>query len=274
MSENTAPQNTPTGSVGTAPAAGADRWAFDFTGKKVAITGGSRGMGFEMARAFSALGAEVAIASRKIAACEDAAERITAETGGRVRAYALQAADWDQCTAFAHTVWDDLGGIDVLVNNAGSSPLYDSVSGISEELYDKVIGLNLKGPFRLSALLGEKMAEAGGGSVVNISSIAALHPKASTVPYSAAKAGLNATTIALAHAYGPNVRVNAVVPGTFLTDIAKHWDMAAFGERAKSFASERGGEPDEIVGAVLYLASSMASYTTGALLTVDGGAPS
>ncbi|MCX0276926.1 SDR family oxidoreductase [Nocardia zapadnayensis] len=273
-----APAEATAGTPGTgtsgAGISGAGRWAFDFTGKRVVITGGSRGMGFEMARAFSSLGAEVAIASRKIASCEDAAARITTETGGRVHPYALQAADWDQCTEFSHRVWDELGGVDVLVNNAGSSPLYDSVAGISEELYDKVIGLNLKGPFRLSALLGERMAERGGGSIVNISSIAALHPKPSTVPYSAAKAGLNATTIALAHAYGPSVRVNAVVPGTFLTDIAKHWDMEAFGRRAKSFAAERGGEPDEIVGAVLYLASSLASYTTGALLTVDGGAPS
>lgn len=248
-------------------------WAFDFTGKKVVITGGSRGLGFEMARAFSSLGAEVIIASRKIESCQAAASEITAETGGKVHAYALHVADWDQCTEFARTVWQDHGKIDVLVNNAGSSPLYDKVSGISEELYDKVIGLNLKGPFRLSALLGEKMVEAGGGSIVNISSIASLHPKPTTVPYSAAKAGLNATTTALAHAYGPDVRVNAVVPGTFLTDISQHWDQEAFAQRAQEFAAKRGGEPDEIVGAVLYMASSLSTYTTGALLTVDGGAP-
>jgi NAD(P)-dependent dehydrogenase (short-subunit alcohol dehydrogenase family) len=248
-------------------------WEFDFTGKKVVITGGSRGLGFEMACAFSTLGAHVVIASRKLEACQDAAERISAQTGGKVSSYALQVADWDQCTEFAESVWEDLGGVDVLVNNAGSSPLYDSISGISEALYDKVIGLNLKGPFRLSALLGEKMAAAGGGAIVNISSIASLHPKPGTVPYSAAKAGLNATTVALAHAYGPDVRVNCVVPGTFLTDVSKHWDQEAFQERAQEFAAKRGGQPEEIVGAVLYLSSSLASYTTGALLTVDGGAP-
>lgn len=249
-----------------------NKWAFDFTGKKVVITGGSRGLGFQMARAFSSLGAEVIIASRKLESCQTAASTITAETGGKVHAYALHAADWEQCTEFAHKVWEEHGKIDVLVNNAGSSPLYDKVTDISEELYDKVVGLNLKGPFRLSALLGEKMSESGGGAIVNISSIASVNPKPDTVPYSAAKAGLNATTVALAHTYGPDVRVNAVVPGTFLTDISQHWDQEAFAQRAQNFAAKRGGEPEEIVGAVLYLSSSMASYTTGALLTVDGGA--
>ncbi|HLR45480.1 MAG TPA: SDR family oxidoreductase, partial [Brevibacterium sp.] len=207
-------------------------WTFDFTDQTVVITGGSRGLGFEMARAFSSLGAHVVIASRELDACREAAARITAETGGRVSAYALQVTDWDQCTAFAQTVWDDLGGVDVLVNNAGSSPLCDSLTDISETLFDKVIGLNLKGPFRLASILGEKMAESGGGAIVNISSIASQHPRPATLPYAAAKAGLNAMTVALAHAYGPRVRVNAVVPGAFLTDVAEHWDREAFEERA------------------------------------------
>lgn len=248
-------------------------WAFDFTGKKVVITGGSRGLGLEMATAFSSLGADVAIASRKLEACEAAAAAITEKTGNRVRAYGLNAGDWDQVSAFADQVWSDMGGVDALVNNAGSSPLYESITGISEELYDKVIGLNVKGPFRLGALLGERMQQAGQGSIVNISSIASLKPRPDVVPYAAAKAGLNATTEALAHAYGPEVRVNCVVPGTFLTDVSKHWDMEVFQERAQAFAAKRGGQPEEIVGAVLYLSSSLASYTTGALLVVDGGAP-
>lgn len=258
--------------TGSAPGAGEFR--FDFTGKRVVITGGSRGLGFEMARAFSLLGAEVLIASRRLESCEDAARRITAETGGAVHARSVRVTDWDEVTAFAEVAWDVLGGVDVLVNNAGSSPLYDSIIGIEEALFDKVLGLNLKGPFRLAALLSERMIDAGiEGSVVNISSIASLYPKPATVPYSAAKAGLNAVTVALAHAYGPHVRVNCVVPGTFLTDVSKHWDMGAFEQRAQSFAMKRGGDPKEIVGAVLYLSSSLASYTTGTLITVDGGAP-
>src|SRR5690625_259644 len=128
----------------------------DLTATKVVITGGSRGLGFQMACAFSSLGAEVIIASRKLESCQTAASTITAETGGKVHAYALHAADWEQCTEFAHKVWEEHGKIDVLVNNAGSSPLYDNVTDISEQLYDIVGRLNLKGPFRLSALLGAK----------------------------------------------------------------------------------------------------------------------
>src|SRR5699024_6000862 len=180
-------------------------WTFDFTDQTVVITGGSRGLGFEMARAFSSLGAHVVIASRELDACREAAARITAETGGRVSAYALQVTDWDQCTAFAQTVWDDLGGVDVLVNNAGSSPLCDSLTDISETLFDKVIGLNLKGPFRLSALLGERMVEAGGGAIVNISSIASQSPRPEPQPYAAAKARLNWAPTAPAQPYGQSV---------------------------------------------------------------------
>ncbi|WP_051297853.1 SDR family NAD(P)-dependent oxidoreductase [Brevibacterium album] len=278
-------------------------WAFDFSGRTVVVTGGSRGLGHRMARAFSTLGARVVIASRKLDACEATAAAITAETGGEVHARALQVADWDACTAFAHEVWETFGGIDVLVNNAGSSPPYGRLSEISEALYDRVIGLNLKGPFRLAAILGERMweraeAAAGGavsagtaaggpgasgtvpepasrrgGAILNISSTAAVHPRPHTVPYGAAKAGLNATTQALAAAYGPHVRVNAIVPGTFLTDVSAHWDAEEFARRAQTFAARRGGDPEEIVGAALYLCSDMAGYTTGSLLTVDGGAP-
>ncbi|WP_349826939.1 SDR family NAD(P)-dependent oxidoreductase [Brevibacterium litoralis] len=258
---------------GAAVGAGASGspWQFDFRGRRVVVTGGSRGLGLQMARAFSQLGAEVVIASRKLENCEAAAAAIAQETGGTVHPLQVRMTDWESVESFAQQVLDRVGAVDVLVNNAGSSPLYDSVAGIGEELFDKVLGLNLKGPFRLAALFAEQMP--AGGSIVNISSIAARHPRASTLPYSAAKAGLEAATVALAHAYGPGVRVNAVVPGTFLTDVSKHWDMESFQQRAESFALKRGGDPEEIVGAVLYLSSPMASYTTGSLLTVDGGAP-
>src|SRR5262249_36057290 len=140
-------------------------------------------------------------------------------------------------------------------------------------LFDKVIDVNLKGPFRLTALLGSRMAADEGGSVINISSAGAVHPRPGILPYAAAKAGLNAITVGFAHAFGPSVRVNAIMAGTFLTDVSKAWDAEKFAQRAQGFAARRGGEPDEIVGAALYLASDLASYTTGSVLTVDGGQP-
>ena len=170
-------------------------------------------------------------------------------------------------------VYDEFGQLDVLVNNAGMSPLYDDVANVSEELFDKVLGVNLKGPFRLMALVGTRMAAGDGGSIINISSMGAVRPRPAILPYAAAKAGLNALTVGFAHTFGPTVRVNAIMAGTFLTDVSKAWDMEAFDQRAQGFAAKRGGRPDEIVGAALYLASDASSFTTGSILTVDGGQP-
>jgi NAD(P)-dependent dehydrogenase (short-subunit alcohol dehydrogenase family) len=142
---------------------------------------------------------------------------------------------------------------------------------VSEDLFDKVIGVNLKGPFRLSSLVGTRMAAGDGGSIIMVSSIASQRPSPTEAPYGAAKAGVNSLTGSLAAAFGPKVRVNCIVPGPFLTDISKAWDMEAFNARAKSaFALGRGGQPHEVVGAALYLASNASSYTTGALINIDG----
>ena len=131
--------------------------------------------------------------------------------------------------------------------------------------------MNLKGPFRLTALVGERMAAGDGGSIINVSSTASIRPTPNVIPYAAAKAGLNAMTEAFALAYGPKVRVNCIMPGPFLTDISKAWDMPAFERQAKGFALRRGGDPDEIVGAAIYFASDASSFTTGAILRIDGG---
>ena len=144
---------------------------------------------------------------------------------------------------------------------------------MSEGLFDKVIGVNLKAPCRLSANVGQRMAEAGGGCIINISSTASVGASPGAEPYGAAKAGLNALTRSFAAAYGPSVRGNCSMAGPFLTDISKAWDMEVFNKHAAaSIPMQRGGEPDEILGAALYLASDSASFTTGAILPVDGGA--
>ena len=123
------------------------------------------------------------------------------------------------------------------------------------------------------ANVGERMVGDGGGSIINITSVASQRPSPHAEPYGAAKAGLNALTRSFASALGPTVRVNAIIAGPFLTDISKAWDLEAFGKQAEqTVAAQRGGEPEEIIGAALYLASRSSGFTTGALLNVDGGA--
>jgi NAD(P)-dependent dehydrogenase (short-subunit alcohol dehydrogenase family) len=244
---------------------------FDLTGRLAVVTGGTRGLGLAMVRAFASAGAEVFVVSRKPDACDDVVASLRAE-GLNAAGCACHVGHWDELEPLVDRIYDEHGRIDVLVNNAGISPVYGKLSEVTEELFDKVIGVNLKGPFRLAALVGERMVAAGGGSIINISSTGAIRPTSDIVPYSAAKAGVNAMTVGLAHAFGPTVRVNAVMPGPFLTTIARNWDMDLFAERARTFPMRRAGESDEIVGAALYLASDASTYTTGSIITVDGGA--
>ena len=245
----------------------------DLSGQVALVTGGSRGLGKEMVQAFAAAGADVVISSRKQDACDELAAAVRETTGRTALAVAAHAGRWDDIDRLVDVVYGELGRVDVLVNNAGMAPLYPRLSACTEELFDKTIGVNLKGPFRLGALIGERMVEGEGGSIINISSMASARPKPHTLPYAAAKSALNTMTIAMAHAYGPTVRVNAIMAGTFLTDVSKHWDAEAFARRAETFALQRGGQPEEITGAALYLASDLSSYTTGTILTVDGGQP-
>jgi NAD(P)-dependent dehydrogenase (short-subunit alcohol dehydrogenase family) len=241
---------------------------FDLTGKVALVTGGSRGLGREMVLAFAAAGADVVVASRKLAACEEVAAEVRA-LGRRALPVAAHVGHWEELQRLTDAAYDEFGGVDVLVNNAGMSPLAPSSEDTSEQLFDKVVGVNLKGPFRLTSLVGPRMVAAGAGSVVNVSSSGALMPQPRFGPYSAAKAGLNALTTVFALEYGPAVRVNTISAGPFLTDIAESWPEASR-QRSRS-AIGRPGRPEEIVTTALYLASPASSYTTGALIRVDGG---
>ncbi|MCY3886081.1 MAG: SDR family oxidoreductase [Gammaproteobacteria bacterium] len=244
---------------------------FDFSKKVAMVTGGSRGLGRAMILAFAERGADVVIASRKLDMCEQVAKEVEA-MGQRALPVACHVGHWDDLQNLADRAYEEFGRVDILVNNAGMSPLYPALSAVSEELFDKVVGVNLKGPYRLSAIIGERMAEGEGGCIINISSTAAVHPSPDSEPYGACKAGINSLTLSLAHAFGPKVRVNCIQPGPFLTDISKAWDMDAFKRRAKaSIALQRGGEAEEVVGAALYLAGPSGSYTTGAVVAIDGG---
>jgi NAD(P)-dependent dehydrogenase (short-subunit alcohol dehydrogenase family) len=245
---------------------------FDMTGKVALVTGGSRGLGREMVLAFAEHGADVIIASRKLDSCEETAKEVRDRTGRKALPVACHVGEWGQVEALAETAFNEFGKVDVLVNNAGMSPIYDHVINVTEALYDKVLDVNLKGPFRLSALIGTKMTEGDGGSIINVSSTASLHPGANVISYAAAKAGLNAITVGFARHFAPKVRVNCIIPGAFMTDISKAWDLESFNKNAKTtIPLQRGGEPEEIVGAALYFATRASSYTTGAMLTVSGG---
>jgi NAD(P)-dependent dehydrogenase (short-subunit alcohol dehydrogenase family) len=245
--------------------------SFDLRGKVALVTGGSRGLGREIVAGFAQAGADVVIASRNAENCAAYAREITAATNRRAVPYGVHVGHWDELDGLVEAAYAAFERVDILVNNAGMSPLYGRVDAVTEDLFDKVIAVNLKGPFRLAALVGTRMAAGAGGSIINITSAAAARPRPDVLPYAAAKAGLNALTAGLAQALGPAVRCNAIMAGTFMTDVSNSWDKERFAERARGFALRRGGEPREIVGTAVYLASDASSYTTGAVITVDGG---
>ena len=162
----------------------------DLSGKVALVTGGSRGLGREMVLAFARRGADVVIASRSIDTCEEVADEVRRETGRQALPVACHVGRWDDLERLTDAAYDEFGRVDVLVNNAGMAPVYPSLVEVSEELFDKVVAVNLKGPFRLSALVGARMVAGDGGSMINVSSIAAQRPQVHDIPYAAAKAGL------------------------------------------------------------------------------------
>lgn len=243
---------------------------FDLSGKVALVTGGSRGLGYAIVRAFAEAGADVIVASRKLDACERVAAEVR-QMGRRALAIRCHMGEWDDVGRLVDAAYDHFGRVDILVNNAGMSPLAPSSVETSEALFDKILSVNLKGPFRLTALVAARMVQGDGGVVINISSTGALRPKPHFAPYAGAKAALNALGAAFAQEYAPKVRVNTLSVGPFLTDVALAWPKD---KRDRSDnALGRPGQPHELVTAALYLASPYSSYTTGALLQVDGGVP-
>lgn len=242
---------------------------FDVTDRVILVTGGSRGLGAAMSMALAQRGARVVIASRKVEACQELATRI-ADGGGQAHALACHVGQWDSLDGVVEAAAERWGQLDGLVNNAGMSPLAPSLLDTSETLFDKVIGVNLKGPTRLTALAATAMGRTGGGAIINISSVASVRPTPVTTVYAAAKAGLNALTRATAREFAAvGVRVNGIICGTFDTDAAA--GLVDNPDILRSIALGRVGRPDEVVGAVIYLLSDASSYTTGSVITIDGG---
>jgi len=246
--------------------------AAELSGRVAVITGASRGLGLAIARGLARVGAAVAVASRKSDACQRVVDELGA-AGASASAHPFDAGRWEDCDRLFAEVTERWGRAHILVNNVGMSPVAPSSLETTQALFDKIIAVNLRAAFRLCALFGNHMRGAGGGCIVNISSSGSLRPQPGFAPYAAAKAGLNVLTAAFAKEFGPAVRVNTVMPGPFHTDATKAWSRSEeFARHAQSaLPLTRAGDPAEIVGAVLYLVSDLASFTTGACITVDGG---
>ena len=240
-------------------------------GKVALVTGATRGLGKATAFALAEAGATVIVSSRKADQCEAVAAEITEATGTTAHPLALHVGDWDAIEPAVDAIVAEHGSLDVVVNNAGIAPLAPSSLEVSEALFAKTVDVNLKGPFRLMAVAGDRMVRAGGGSIINISSIGAERPSPPEATYAASKNGLNALTRAFAQEYAPTVRVNCIMPGAFASDMAADWDEEFLGLVTNRLPAGRLGDPKELAGMVVHLASDQAGYTTGALIPVDGG---
>jgi NAD(P)-dependent dehydrogenase (short-subunit alcohol dehydrogenase family) len=240
---------------------------FDFTGKIILVTGGSRGLGYEMVKAFAERGADIIIASRKLENCEAVAEEVRA-LGRKALAVSAHVGKWDDCDRLIEESYAAFGRVDVLINNAGMGPRAPSHE-VTEALFDSVVNLNFKGPFRLASQIAHRMSQGDGGCIINVSSVGGAMPLPGVVPYGSSKAALNAMSMSLAHEYAPKVRVNTLGAGPFLTDIAKAWTDKA---RAKS-PSPRGrpADPADVVTSALFLASPASINVTGGMVRCDGG---
>ena len=235
------------------------------------ITGGAAGIGKACAIRFAHEGMRLVLADLDAQDGERTLQTLR-EMGADAVFEAGSIADEAYCRRLAAIAQERWGRLDVLVANAANRN-FSRVIDATEREWNEMLAVNLKGPFRLSALIGTRMAAGTGGSIITISSTASVSPSPNAEPYGAAKSGLNNLTRSMAYVFGPTVRVNCIMAGPFLTDISKAWDLEAFNARAKdTIPLGRGGQPEEVVGAALYFASDASSFTTGAILPIEGGA--
>lgn len=245
----------------------------NFEKKRVLVSGGSRGIGEAIARAFAANGAHVLICSRKLDACEVVAASIR-EQGQQATATACHQGSMEDIGILFDQIEHDFGGLDVLINCGATSPYFGPVAQTPESAFDKTVDVNLKGPFYMSARAVQLMQKQKAGVVINIASINGLSPGRDRGIYSMTKAAMINMTGAFAREYGADgIRVNAIAPGLIETRLSSALtaDEQALQGYIKRFAIPRIGQPSDIVGAALYFASDAAAFTTGVTLTVDGG---
>jgi NAD(P)-dependent dehydrogenase (short-subunit alcohol dehydrogenase family) len=252
---------------------------FSLQGKVAIVTGGGRGIGKAVAQGFTKAGAKVAITSRKINDLEAAAAEIRV-LGGEALPVQAHLAKVEEIKRMVGTVLGKFGRVDILVNNAGTSPAMGSVLDSDERLWDTVINLNLKGLYYTSQVVARVMKKQGGGRIINVASIDGFKPEPGVSIYSISKAGVRMVTQAFAAELAPyNIRVNAIAPGPISTKMLdSHWFHLPPQEAQKAKEAlgkltplGRVGEPEEIAGAAIYLASDASSYTTGAEIVIDGG---
>lgn len=248
---------------------------FDLTGKVAIVTGSTKGIGRAMVQGLAEAGASVVVSSRKQELCDEVADQVRSSTGVDVLGLACHVGDWDGIPSFIEKVVDRFGTIDVLVNNAGINPAPTTVSEMSIEYWRKMFNVNLEGPLRMAQQVAPVMRDHGGGSIVNIVTMAAYSGGSNVCAYGSSKAGLINLTKSMAQEWASwNIRVNALCPGPFDTE------MVAGAERvrpgfveliANGTLMKRVADASEIIGPVLYLASDASSYVTGDEISVSGG---
>ncbi len=270
---------TPSPTTTSSPSEDPRAQELSLAGKVAIVTGASRGIGEAIARAFAAHGATVVLSSRTQETLDAVASSINEEQagvggGGRALAIACHAGKPDALEALFARVEDELGRIDVLVNNAATNPYFGAAIEAPEWAFDKTVEVNLKGYFLACQLAARRMVARGSGSIINIASILGIKPAPMQVIYAMTKAGVISLTKGLAQELGAkHVRVNAIAPGLIETQFASALIDNESMHRAHLRATPLGrhGQPNEIVGAALYLASEMSSFTTGAVMVCDGG---
>jgi len=248
---------------------------FDLTGKVAIVTGSTKGIGRAMVQGLAEAGASVVVSSRKQDLCDAVAAEVEAATGSEAYGRACHVADWDAVPGFVADVLERFGRIDVLVNNAGISPSRAGVSDMPLDLWRKIFAVNLEGPLRMSQCVAPVMRDGGGGSIVNIGSMAGYHAGSAVSAYGASKAALLNISMTMAKEWAPwNVRVNVLSPGPFASDMVEGAERNAPGFKdmiAEGTLMKRVAEPEEIVGPIVYLASDASSFVTGDDISVSGG---
>jgi NAD(P)-dependent dehydrogenase (short-subunit alcohol dehydrogenase family) len=246
---------------------------FRLDGKTALITGGARGLGKTMAIALAEAGADIALAGRSRDSCEGTAKEIADATGRTVRAFEADVTGSADVTRLADEVTAACGGIDILINNAGTN-IRGTLDKLSEQDWDTVVDTNLKGPFLCARAFGPQMVARGWGRVINLASIMSVIALPGRAPYASSKAGVLGLTRVLALEWaGTGVTCNAICPGPFATDMNRQLlnDPVAYQQFVNQIPLGRWGELDELAGAAVFLASEASSFVTGSSLFVDGG---